>query len=181
MTRHLRVLSHVGFFLAMCDVRQHLGNLPHWRGAEGDLAMRRAATVLIVIAPIAALSGFGTVASYTWAGATILLFVVLVLRLLSFMTRRLRATINSNRMRPINWREYCAPRSGKPDGVSLRRSKPIASNVQSRGQPAVASGTNMSSPMTSASLRATAPNHMTSSTWRPPLCWRHLKPRNPIR
>jgi len=171
MARTLRVLRHVGFFLAICDVISTLG-----MGPVG-VVLRES---LMSIAAIAALSGCGAVASSSGAGATILFFIFLVLRLWSFTTRRFSATSNSNRMRQINWREYCAPRSGTPDGVSLRRSQPIAWNVRSRGQP-VATRTNRSSPLAGVSWRASAANHPLASTSHPPRCWRHLNPRNPIR
>ena len=65
-----------------------------------------------------------------------------------------------------------------PDCVSLWRNKPVAWNLRSRGEPAVASGTCVSRPLTDASLCAAAPTHTTSSNWRWPLCGRRLKPRN---
>lgn len=143
--------------------------------------MLRLAIVSVVIALIAAFSGFGTVASYSRAGTTILLFVFLVLIMLSFLTYEFTATITSNRLRPIHWQGRSTPRSRLPQGVSHERNKPIASSVRARSEQAVASGTNMSSPSTGASLCATATTHTTSGTWSPPLCWRHSKPHNPIR
>ena len=60
--------------------------------------MLRAATVLIVTAPIAALSGLGTVASSFWTGAMILFLVFLAFTLL----RSRRAQISSdNQFQPL--------------------------------------------------------------------------------
>ncbi len=47
--------------------------------------MLRLAIVFLVIALIAALFGFGGVASYSWEGAKILFFVFIVLAVLSFL------------------------------------------------------------------------------------------------
>ncbi|MHB8972879.1 MAG: DUF1328 domain-containing protein [Pirellulaceae bacterium] len=136
--------------------------------------------VSIVIALLATLAGFGTFAGYSWVAAAILFFTFLVLSALSILTRGLQATIASHQLHPIHWRARPAPRSRIPVSASLRRDKPQASNVRSRSEPAVASGTNMSSPSTDASLCAAPAMRATSDTWRPPLCWRHLNPRNPI-
>jgi len=46
--------------------------------------------VFLVIALIAALFGFGVVASYSWAGAKILFVVFLILALLSFVAHGFR-------------------------------------------------------------------------------------------
>jgi uncharacterized membrane protein YtjA (UPF0391 family) len=46
--------------------------------------MLRLAIVFLVIALIAALFGFGGVASYSWEGAKIIFFVFIVLAVLSF-------------------------------------------------------------------------------------------------
>ncbi|MHB1033644.1 MAG: DUF1328 domain-containing protein [Pirellulales bacterium] len=47
--------------------------------------MLRLAIVFLVIALIAALFGFGGVASYSWEGAKILFFVFIILAVLSFL------------------------------------------------------------------------------------------------
>jgi len=52
--------------------------------------MLRLAVVFLVIALIAALFGFGAVASYSWAGAKILFVVFLILALLSFVAHGFR-------------------------------------------------------------------------------------------
>ena len=52
--------------------------------------MLRLALVFLVIALIAALFGFGGVASYSWEGAKILFFVFIVLAILSFLGGALR-------------------------------------------------------------------------------------------
>jgi uncharacterized membrane protein YtjA (UPF0391 family) len=52
--------------------------------------MLRLAIVFLVIALIAALLGFGGVASFSWAGAKILFFVFLVLAVLSFVAHGFR-------------------------------------------------------------------------------------------
>jgi uncharacterized membrane protein YtjA (UPF0391 family) len=47
--------------------------------------MLRLAIVFLVIALVAALVGFGGVASYSWEGAKILFFIFIVLAVLSFL------------------------------------------------------------------------------------------------
>ena len=61
--------------------------------------MLRLAIVFVVIALIAALSGFGTVAGYSWAGAMILLFVFLVLTVLSFLAYGFARAVELNGLR----------------------------------------------------------------------------------
>ena len=54
--------------------------------------MLRFAIVFLVIALVAALFGFGAVASYSWEGAKILFFIFLVLAVLSFLGGTFRRT-----------------------------------------------------------------------------------------
>jgi uncharacterized membrane protein YtjA (UPF0391 family) len=50
-----------------------------------NLTMLRLAIVFLVVALIAALFGFGGVASLSWEGAKILFFIFLVLAVLSYL------------------------------------------------------------------------------------------------
>lgn len=56
------------------------------------LTMLRLAVIFIVIALIAAFFGFGGVASFSWEGAKILVFVFLALAVLSFLAGMFRRT-----------------------------------------------------------------------------------------
>ena len=143
--------------------------------------MLRLGIALATTAPIAAIFGAGTFASYSWTGLKILFLALPVLAGLSIVRYRIRATSTSNPSRATVWRGGTASHTRVADGVALMRNKPLASNVRSRSLPAVASKIDMSSRLMDATQQAADPTRTTSGKWPPPLCWRQSNPRNPNR